>query len=171
MTGILVTQTVGFFLSGPGWWRGVFLVTLGLSAIQLLAGLYMIESPVWLTSNSRHDDARTVASRIWHGKSKSGGAFSYRSFSIGELLLNGNRLTDRDEEEALLRESTATAIPGGPPPASVVQCLRAPELRRPLLIVSLTMLVQQVSGEFNLGFRFYSIYLFPRYQRSHVLFH
>jgi len=123
VTGILVTQTVGFFLSEPGSWRGVFLVTFGLSGLQLLVGFSMIESPAWLTSNSRHNEARTVASLIWHRKSG-----------------------DRDEEEALLRESTSSAVPSGPPPASVLQCLRAPELRRPLLLVSLSMLVQQVSG-------------------------
>jgi hypothetical protein len=100
----------------------------------------MIESPAWLTSNSRHNEARGVASRIWHGKS--GGTSS----SAGESLLNENCLADRDDEEALLRESTSPAVSGGPPPASVLQCFRAPELRRPLLIVALSMLTQQVSG-------------------------
>ena len=169
MTGILVTQTIGFFLSEPGSWRGVFLFTLGLSTTQLLAGLYMIESPAWLTSNSQHNEARTVASRIWHGKS--GGASSYHSASRNESLPDGNGLTDRDEEEALLRESTSTAVSSGPLPASVLQCLRAPELRRPLLIVSLSMLVQQVSGQFKFRITNYFIHLVPRYQRSHVLFH
>jgi len=144
VTGILATQTIGFFLSEPGSWRGVFLVTCGLSGLQLLAGLSMIESPAWLTSNSRHNDARTVASRLWHAKS--GGASSCHSFSTRESLFNGSRIIDRDEEEALLRVSTASAASSGPPPASVLQCLSAPELQRPLLIVSLSMLLQQISG-------------------------
>ena len=84
VTGILVTQTVGFFLSGPGSWRGVFLVTLGLSGLQFLVGLSMIESPAWLTSNSRHNEARTVASRIWYGKS---GGVSLPQFLHRRILI------------------------------------------------------------------------------------
>jgi SP family facilitated glucose transporter-like MFS transporter 3 len=87
VTGILATQIIGFFLSAPGSWRGVFLVTLGVSVLQLFMGLYMIESPAWLTSNSRHNEAKAVASRIWHAKS--GGASSCCSFIIGDSLLNG----------------------------------------------------------------------------------
>jgi len=48
-----------------------------------------------------------------------------------------------------MRESTTFIASSDPLPASVLQCLRAPELRRPLLIVSLAMLVQQVSGQFK----------------------
>ena len=57
-----------------------------------------------------------------------------------------------------MRESTTFIASSDPLPASVLQCLRAPELRRPLLIVSLAMLVQQVSGQFKsrISILFYS---------------
>ena len=129
--GILTTQLLGFYFAHPGSWRIVFVVSFGLAVLQFLLGLRSIESPAWLSANHRKPEARAVTARLW----KADG-----------LLAEGRPYDQDDVEEALLRQ-TEPVLTQEQPPATILQCFKIPELRVPLIIVSLAMLAQQLSGE------------------------
>lgn len=128
--GILTTQILGFYFAHPGSWRTVFVVSFGLAVLQFLLGLRSIESPAWLSANSRKPEARAVTARLW----KADG-----------LLAEGRPYDEDDVEEALLRQTEPVPTQEHPA-ATILQCFKIPELRVPLLIVSLGMLAQQLSG-------------------------
>lgn len=131
--GILFTQVLGFYFAEPGSWRTVFLVSVGLSVVQFLLGIRMIESPAWLAAHNRKPEARAVSARLW-------------KTSGDHPTMPGGLYEDDDVEEALLRERSPFPQPSQPPP-TIAQCFKIPELRRPLIVVSLAMLSQQISGE------------------------
>ena len=131
--GILVTQILGFYFAHPGSWRTVFVVSSVLAIVQVLLGTRMVESPSWLAANDRKVEARAVSAKLW-------------KTTDGEGLPSGRGMYDDDDvEEALLRQ-TEPLPSQTQPSATIGQCFRTPELRRPLLIVSLAMLAQQLSG-------------------------
>jgi SP family facilitated glucose transporter-like MFS transporter 3 len=131
--GVLVAQVLGFFFARPGSWRLVFVIAFGLSVLQFLLGLRNVESPAWLASNNRKPEARSVSAKLWKtAEATSGGGGAYE---------------EDDLEEALLRETEPLPNPQVHPPATIGQCFRIAELRRPLIIVSLSMFFQQVSGQ------------------------
>jgi SP family facilitated glucose transporter-like MFS transporter 3 len=134
--GILVTQVLGFYFARPGSWRTVFVVATGLSVLQFILGTRMVESPAWLAANDRRTEAKAVSARLWRT-------------SDGDAVYGGRGMYDDDDvEEALLRQRQPLPTQDQPP-ATIGQCLRKPELRRPLLIVSLAMTTQQVCGKLN----------------------
>jgi CCR4-NOT transcription complex subunit 1 len=133
--GILITQILGFNFAEPGSWRTVFVVSFVLAVLQLLIGLRMVESPAWLAARNRKPEARAVSARLWKSSNEGDNAHSHSGAYGGD-----------DAEEALLRERSPLPQPSQPP-ATVAQCFRTPELRRPLIIVSLAMLAQQISGK------------------------
>lgn len=129
--GILVTQILGFYFAQPGSWRIVFIVATGLSVFQLLIGLRNVESPAWLASQNRKPEAKAVSTKLWKS---------------GAVTVGGGAYEEDDLEEALLRESEPLPSQQEQPPATIGQCFRIAELRRPLLIVILAMFAQQLSG-------------------------
>lgn len=131
--GILVTQVLGFYFARPGSWRAVFVFSSVLAILQVLLGTRMPESPAWLAAQNRKAEARTVSAKLWRT-------------AEGDGLSNSRSIYDEDDvEEALLRQ-TEPLPSHSQPPATIGHCFRTPELRRPLLIVSLAMLAQQLSG-------------------------
>ncbi|PVG02986.1 general substrate transporter [Serendipita vermifera] len=129
--GILITQVLGFYLAQPGYWRLVFVFSFSLSITQWVIGTQMVESPAWLAARNRKAEARAISAKLWQN-------------SDGSSIARGLQ-DDEDLEEALLRD--AEPIPNqNQPSATIAQCFKIPELRRPLMIVSLSMLTQQISG-------------------------
>lgn len=66
-----------------------------------------------------------------------------------EYHTNTGALDDAEQQEALLEEDAEVLHRSADPPAAaytVPQALKAPELRRALLTVSLIMMSQQLSG-------------------------
>jgi CCR4-NOT transcription complex subunit 1 len=153
--GILVTQLLGFYFARPGSWRLVFVIAFGLSVLQFLLGLRNIESPAWLASNNRKPEARSVSAKLWKTAEAIGGG--------------GGAYEEDDLEEALLRETEPLPSQQILPPATIGQCFRTAELRRPLIIVSLSMFFQQVSGQSRLSSVYQSLPYTLRYQRRYVL--
>jgi len=119
--GIMVTQMVGIRFATPTGWRLVFLLSCLLSLLQIMTSPLMVESPVWLLKKRNFDDYNKVASKLWGRKPP---------VELEESLL----------EEA--QQSDDNHIPN----VDVPQLFAFRELRRPLIIVSLAMLSQQVSG-------------------------
>lgn len=135
--GILATQILGLYFAEPGSWRIVFIISFMLSVLQFLMGLRNIESPAWLAIHNRKPEARAVSAKLW---------------TTAEASTTGGAYEDDDIEEALLRQSEPLPSQQDHPPASIAQSFKIPELRRPLLIVVLSMFAQQVSGMSNCSF-------------------
>jgi len=126
--GILFTQSIGFRLATPTQWRMVFFLSCALSTGNLLASPIMIESPVWLSRSGRAPEVKSVSRRLWGGASKGGDA------DAEDPLLPEESHRGRSPDD---RHEAAVTVP---------RLLVASELRRPLTIVCLAMVSQQISG-------------------------
>ncbi|GLB35157.1 putative major facilitator superfamily, sugar transporter (TC 2.A.1.1) family protein [Lyophyllum shimeji] len=127
--GIMITQALGLRLATPTQWRMVLFFSFALSAVQLLASMFVVESPVWLGNWGRLDQKKAVTSKLWI----TGAAprLATQSAEDSDPLL--------DELEARREETHGVAI-------TVPQLFAARELRKPLAIVCLAMASQQLSG-------------------------
>ena len=65
--GIVVASIVGYALHGTWSWRVMVGIAAIPAAILLLAMIWLPESPRWLASKDRHDDARQALSRVRTG--------------------------------------------------------------------------------------------------------
>lgn len=138
----MVTQMVGIRFATPTGWRLVFLLSCSLSLLQILTSPLMVESPAWLLKRRRFDAYHKVVSKLWGRKPP---------VELGKFLKVAGILTFSFihpifSEESLLEEaeqSDDNHIPN----VDVPQLFAFRELRRPLIIVSLAMLSQQVSGK------------------------
>ncbi|TFK46028.1 general substrate transporter [Heliocybe sulcata] len=125
--GILFTQSAGFRLATSTEWRMVFLLSCALSIADLLASPLMIESPIWLSRSGRVPEVKNVTRRLWGtGKATDGDA--------EDPLLPEDNHRSRSPDDR--HESTVT----------IPRLLVAPDLRKPLTIVCLAMISQQISG-------------------------
>ncbi|KAF9532430.1 general substrate transporter [Crepidotus variabilis] len=120
--GIMVTQSIGLNLATPETWRYVFLVSFAISAVQLVAAPAIVESPSFLLTQSRQEDQKNAARRLWGG--------TYLPLS--------------DEEPESEEPRTPNTTQRGT--ITVPEVFRRPELRGPLLVVCFAMLSQQLSG-------------------------
>jgi sugar porter (SP) family MFS transporter len=63
-TGILITQTLGYFLSKGKLWRIILAVGAGIGVLQGLGLLFVSESPVWLAAHKDPQRAKRILQRI-----------------------------------------------------------------------------------------------------------
>ncbi|THH04819.1 hypothetical protein EW145_g5246 [Phellinidium pouzarii] len=138
--GILSTQLVGMALAEPWLWRFVLLSSSTLAVLQLGISVGVPESPAWLSGNGRAEEAQRVRDNLWVG----GGGTAYGSISRGP---------DRDDSDDELEDPLYADMPEGPvftsqttKSISMLQLLRAPEMRVPLLVMIFAMAAQQFSG-------------------------
>jgi len=134
--GIMITQAMGLRLASPTEWRIVLFCSFALSAAQVLLSMLVVESPSWLAGNGQLDEKKAVAKRLWGSDGN----------HPKHLLVPGqrNEYASLDQLEAR-REDTPVSV------VTVPQLLVAPELRKPLAIISLAMVSQQLSGRSPLG--------------------
>ncbi|KAF9557679.1 general substrate transporter [Agrocybe pediades] len=122
--GIMLTQSAGINLAYPYYWRYVFFISFCLSALQFFTSSAIVESPVFLLERQRLDEQKVSARRLW-----------------------GSIVPSVDSEESLLNEREPdTPNAHHEENVSVLQSLHRKDLRKPLMIVSLAMTAQQVSG-------------------------
>ena len=141
--GIVIAQTLGYFLSQDNLWR-IILASSGLiSVIQILGLLYTPESPKWLAENRYpHRARRILRSLRGHG------------FDIDAEVKAWNvDSTDSDisEEEALLSAPAGTHPTQNPDAAetstvSIFNALTQPKYRPATIAVIAVMLAQQLTG-------------------------
>jgi len=117
--GIMFTQVAGIALATPSNWRFVFFISFMISVLQLLFSSTIVESPTWLFNQSRLDEHKHAVTRLW-----------------------GNDVS----EEPLLNPFNETREVLPQKSLTVPQVFAATGLRKPLMIVSLVMIAQQVSG-------------------------
>ncbi|KAI1081536.1 general substrate transporter [Whalleya microplaca] len=92
--GILITQTMGYFLSYGSAWRWVLSAGVIIAAVQFLGLLVIPESPAWLAANKSVSTARRTLQRI-----------RGRNYNIEEETAAWDSAVSSEEEAALLDES------------------------------------------------------------------
>ncbi|KAJ7184195.1 hypothetical protein C8R46DRAFT_1158597 [Mycena filopes] len=142
--GIMITQAIGLRFATPTQWRSVLFLSAACAVAQFFLSALMVESPTWLGAKGHVEPKKTASRRLWAAVA-----------SVEDPLL--------DELEAH-RDDTVTAL-------TVGQVLAAPELRRPLAILSFVMLGQQLSGitVVNAIMTFPPIFLIERMGRRQLL--
>ncbi|KAG6332242.1 hypothetical protein ID866_6850, partial [Astraeus odoratus] len=126
--GIMVTQMMGFFFATPYHWRLVLLISALLSVVHYLTSAIITESPVYLKRIGLLEHQKQALQRLWghHIHSDAG---------------------DQCERPLLTEDQAFTPPTSGDRDAvTLPELLRAPEFRRPLLIVTSAMASQQLSG-------------------------
>lgn len=116
--GIMLTQVAGITLATPSTWRFVFFISFMISAIQFFLGSMIVESPTWLLNHSRLEDRKHAVRRLWD-----------------------------DVEEPLLNQFEETLEVSPQEILTVPQVYASMDLRKPLMIVALAMISQQLSGK------------------------
>ncbi|PFH49091.1 hypothetical protein AMATHDRAFT_81473 [Amanita thiersii Skay4041] len=122
--GIMTTQSIGLRLATPTEWRVVFFVSCALCLAQLVTSPFVTESPAWLAARKRLDQHQIAQKKLW-----------------GSTVAPSTR----DDLEDPLLDSSA----GAHKEESIVNIptlLASRELRRPLMIMCLAMMSQQLSG-------------------------
>lgn len=142
----LFTHIIGLNMATPTQWRFVLFVSSGLGMAQLLLSPLIVESPVWLDRQGFPDQRKSAARRLWGDDSQSRLECMSPSITSKRRDLNVVLPASGDEvDDPLLAESHRSK-----PHTSSVTVPRlfvSPEFQRPLMIVSLAMAAQQLSGK------------------------
>ncbi|KAL5336127.1 general substrate transporter [Aspergillus crustosus] len=136
--GILITQTLGYFLSDGSKWRIILAVAGIIGSLELIGLTLVPESPTWLFDHDKGDAAKRILQRI-RGKDAD---------IRGELIGSGEpTVTDEDagEEQSLLSPPSDN-LPSKQPPVTMARVLRDPEHRPAIIAVVGIMVAQQFTG-------------------------
>lgn len=134
--GILLSQTLGYFLSVGNLWR-IILAVAGLTGSMELLGLFFVpESPVWLANHQKGNLARNVLQRI-RGKGTDIRA-EVETWATGPGAVT-------DEEESLLAPPSGNAPPKRTP-VTMAGAIIDPYYRPAIIAVVGVMVAQQFTG-------------------------
>jgi len=128
--GILFTQAVGMNYAIPREWRHVLSFSASLGVVQLVVGFFMVDTPVWYKSRGKSEEAVRVAQRLWKEEPV--------VTDIEDMPLNEEARLDTTEAGLMIEPLQKTE--------SVVDVIMTMEYRKPLSIVALIMIAQQISG-------------------------
>ncbi|KAL8768772.1 MAG: hypothetical protein Q9209_005060 [Squamulea sp. 1 TL-2023] len=140
--GILVTQTLGYFLSRGNLWR-IILAVAGVIGLVQFVGLFLVpESPKWLAENRSPQYARYILQKIRGHKADIDA--EAKAWNIDSTQ------DDISEEEALLNAAPGTH-PGPIPQAAsasigIWEAMIHPAYRPAVIAVVAVMSAQQLSG-------------------------
>lgn len=138
--GILITQTLGLFLSKDSMWRTILAVAGVIGVIQL-AGLYFVrESPVWLADHGQPGQAILTLQKIRGQNTNIDDEVKHWEVAAAQ---GGNG--EGAEEESLLSPPTAN-LPPSQPPVSLMGAIKSPKYRPAVIAVVATMAAQQLTG-------------------------
>jgi sugar porter (SP) family MFS transporter len=136
--GILLTQSLGYFLSRDSLWRIILAVGAGLGLAGFLGLLLVPETPAWLAEHRHADKARQVLQRI-RGKNADI-EDEIQTWKIGSPEGHGV-----DEEESLLSQHTREPSPQEPR-ITILTVATNPKYRPAIIAVVIVMLAQQFTG-------------------------
>lgn len=135
--GILVTQSLGYFMSKGNLWR-IILAVAGFIGLAELFGLFFVpESPVWLAEHQRLTQAKRILQQI------RGQDADIREEVKSWQISASN--TDTTEEESLLTPPTGN-LPPQKPAISMLGVVADPFYRRAIIAVIAVMITQQFTG-------------------------
>ncbi|KAL2834858.1 general substrate transporter [Aspergillus cavernicola] len=136
--GILITQTLGYFLSDGSMWRFVLAFT-GIFGVLELLGLALVpESPAWLVEHQQEDVARRILQRIRGKDADIQGELDRLSRSTGSE-------DDAGEEQSLLAPPLNN-LPPKQPPVTMARVFMDSDYRPAIIAVVGVMIAQQFTG-------------------------
>lgn len=142
--GILLSQTLGYFLSHDSAWRWILATGVCIATAQALGSLLIPESPAWLAANGDVTKAKHTLQKI------RGSGFDIKAEVQRWEDTNDDEL---NEESGLLAQTDGTPheVGGGFPPSQpvhsgFVQVLRDPHTRPAIIAVVGIMFAQQLCG-------------------------
>jgi sugar porter (SP) family MFS transporter len=130
VTGIMVTQLLGLRMATPTLWRFVLLFSSFASIVQLCLSRFIVETPVCLKQLGRADDFRDAQRYLFQRPD---------DMSVEGPLLDDT--SDDSQHESDDRWGAPRSIS-----VSIAELLKSRELRRPLVVGSVAMISQQLSG-------------------------
>lgn len=134
--GILLTQTLGYFLSKGSMWRIILAVAGVIGSLELLGLFFVPESPVWLAEHQRGNQARHVLQRI-RGKDTDIQAEV-------DSWIHSPPGHGAAEEESLLAPPSGSAPKKAP--VTIVRVVVDPYYRPAIIAVVGVMVAQQFTG-------------------------
>ncbi|KAI9934351.1 hypothetical protein ASPWEDRAFT_38084 [Aspergillus wentii DTO 134E9] len=135
--GILISQTLGYFLSRESKWRIILAVAGVIGLLQLIGLFWLPESPVWLSEHQKAGVARKVLQNIRGRDTDIEGEV--------EEWDDSTRSADGSEEaESLLAHSSRAA--SKQPPVTILQAVINPRYRPAIVAVVGVMAAQQLTG-------------------------
>ncbi|KAF8467330.1 putative MFS glucose transporter [Kalaharituber pfeilii] len=137
--GILLTQSLGLFLSKESIWRLILAVGAVLGGAQFILLLRAEESPKWLAANGKQEEAEAALQRVRGGN---------LSFTDIRDSLSDDHHGSADEEEPLISDDGVRPQSSlkSKEKVSLYQFLTLPTYRKPLIAVIGVMFVQQLTG-------------------------
>lgn len=136
--GILLTQTLGYFLSKNNMWRIILAVAGIIGAVELLGLSLVPESPIWLAEHQHLSQARLVLQRI-RGKNTD------IEGEVKAWKVSGASGNAAAEEESLLTPPSGNMPPKNPP-VSILGAVTNPVHRPAIIAVVGVMVAQQFTG-------------------------
>ncbi|CAG8976680.1 hypothetical protein HYALB_00012072 [Hymenoscyphus albidus] len=142
--GILITQTLGFFLSKGSLWRMILAAGAGLGLLQLLGLFFVPESPAWLATHNQTSKATSTLQRIRGSRT-----------SIAEEIQHWDTTEinkSNPEQESLIQEDPTTPSRLSPPPKPSIApigffaIIVDPHYRPAIIAVLGIMFAQQLCG-------------------------
>lgn len=143
--GILLTQTLGYFLSHGNAWRGILATGIVIAVAQAVGLVFVPESPGWSAANGNGHEARRILQRI-----------RGRKHDISEETANWPGEQSGSEREGLLAQPEASVEDSVPVPdqahkaerthLGVIQVVRDPLYRPAIVAVVAVMFAQQLCG-------------------------
>lgn len=137
--GILLTQSLGYFLSRDSLWRIILAVGAVLGIAEFLGLLLVPETPAWLAEHRRTNQARQVLQRIRgnHVDIEE----EIQTWKAGLSEGDGNA----DEEESLLSQHSHQPV-SRQPRVTILTVATNAEYRPAIIAVVIVMLAQQLTG-------------------------
>ena len=136
----MFTQVAGITLATPSTWRFVFFISFIIAILQLLFNSFIVESPTWLFNQSRLDEHKHAVKRLW-------GDVACKTTKPLYMTVFPTHLFSYQAEEPLLNQFDATREVSPQKSLTIPQVFATTSLRKPLMIVSLVMVSQQVGGK------------------------
>ncbi|KAH9946362.1 general substrate transporter [Epithele typhae] len=140
--GIMVTQSMGLQLATPLTWRLVLFFSAAFAIAQLLAGMFIVESPVWLARHGFVREKEMSCRRLWNDPH----ALRTPEISTPDVEDVEDPLLAAQDERSSLNPDMRERDEPHEAAVTVPQVLSRKEFRRPLAIVCFSMLCQQLSG-------------------------
>jgi sugar porter (SP) family MFS transporter len=140
--GILISQSLGYFLSKGNLWRLILAVAGVIGLLELLGLFFVPESPVWLAEHQRVACAKQVLQRI-----RGRGADIRPEIKDWDVSSSEDAADPifNDEEQSLLGQPAAPPQPKKPS-VSIMGVVSDPLYRPAIIAVVAVMLAQQFTG-------------------------
>ncbi|KAI2126127.1 Bifunctional purine biosynthesis protein PurH [Ophidiomyces ophidiicola] len=138
--GILVTQTLGYFLSKGQLWRLITAIAGALGLAELCGLLFVPESPLWLAEHQQVDRAMQVLQRI-----RGQDADIHNELKSWQIRPSPQNSSNTTEEQSLL-VTVPQSAPPKPTDVSIIGVILDPGYRKAIIAVVAVMATQQFTG-------------------------